>query len=202
MRTAKLSDGYSVSSSEDDFDEDLIKKKHIMFTSEDDEKLKNIVEEYYLNDLKKINWTFVSSLMSNKNRRQCKDRYINYLRDGLNYGKFTKEENYLLLCKVEEFGNKWKMIAKFFKNRTDVMIKAQYRKLMRRHATIDNVIFINVDTHRRAKYQRKHFKENKSQQKTEIPNKNDEILNELEFDDEFLIDKYFQDPKIEEFSIF
>lgn len=134
-----------------DLDDDL--RRHNLFSKEEDEKLKNVIEKFYHNDMRKVNWSFVSSMMSNKNKRQCKDRYINYLRDGLNNDIFTPEENYLLLCKVEEFGHKWRMISKFFINRTDIMIKAQYRKLLRRNATKENVRFMVIEKPRK-KYPR------------------------------------------------
>lgn len=207
MKVSGFSDEYLLSSSEDDFDEDTDKKKHNLFTKEDDEKLKDIVEKHYKNDLRKINWSFVAFQMSNKNKRQCKDRYINYLRDGINAGKFSPEENYLLLCKVEEIGHKWRMIAKFFTNRTDIMIKAQYRKLMRRHATKENVMYIDADTLRKSRNKRKHSHENKNHEKFENSSKKETIhynveINDINPFDAVSFDNCIFEAELDDFSIF
>ncbi|EAY23352.1 Myb-like DNA-binding domain containing protein [Trichomonas vaginalis G3] len=133
--------------------DDLDRRRHNLFTKEDDETLKSIINKYFQNDLRNINWNFVALHMANKNRRQCKDRYINYLRDGLNNEKFSAEENFLLLTKVEEFGHRWRVISRFFRNRTDIMIKSQYRKLMRRNATKDNVRFVVIEKRKKKAHQ-------------------------------------------------
>lgn len=179
-------------------------KRHCLFTKEDDEKLKSIIEKYYQNDLRKINWSFVSFQMSNKNKRQCKDRYVNYLRDGINCDKFSPEENYLLRCKVDEIGHKWRMISKFFVNRTDIIIKAQYRKLMRRHATKENVMFIDAEYLRRSRNKRK-----QSHVKLENHKKSNININptKIEVNEENLLgitslDKCFLDTNFEDFMIF
>lgn len=114
------------------------------FTPDEDAMLRSIVQEFSTNNTK-INWDYVSLRMKTKNVRQCKDRWFSYLKDGINTSPFTPQENYLLLSKVEEIGNHWKKIAKCFVERTDNAIKSQYKKLMRRHATKENVLDLCVD---------------------------------------------------------
>lgn len=77
--------------------------------------------------------------MISRNPRQCKDRWTNYLDNRINKKDFTPEENHFLLVKVEELGKKWRKIASLMHNRTDVSLKSQYRKLMRRNASRENV---------------------------------------------------------------
>ena len=69
--------------------------------------------------------------MDGRNPRQCKDRWSNYLNPNLNVGDWTQEEDDLILKKREELGPKWKIIATFFNNRTDSMIKTRYNALIR-----------------------------------------------------------------------
>lgn len=124
--------------------------RHELFSEEEDRKLMQIVKKMSCNT-RDVNWDAVARKMVTKNKRQCKDRWLNYLRSGLNNTEFTQEENHLLLTKVAELGHKWRMIAKFFDNRTDVSIKAQYRKLMRRGANLNNVFAIDITKSRKTK---------------------------------------------------
>ncbi|EAY20750.1 Myb-like DNA-binding domain containing protein [Trichomonas vaginalis G3] len=107
------------------------------FTAEEDKKLTDLVK--FFSRKKDINWTYISQQMQSRNARQCKDRWTNYLDNRVNHKDFTPDENHFLLQKVDELGKKWKKIAALMKNRTDVMLKSQYRKLMRRNANVDNV---------------------------------------------------------------
>lgn len=116
----------------------------VKFTAEEDAKLKAIME-FFTKKPMKINWYQVSLYMGNKNSRQCKDRWTNYLREGLNMTEFTPEENYMLLCKVEEMGKSWRKISKLFNNRTENAIKSQYKRLIRRNATKENVFLLNME---------------------------------------------------------
>ncbi|EAX82470.1 Myb-like DNA-binding domain containing protein [Trichomonas vaginalis G3] len=115
------------------------------FTAKEDEKLRKIVKSY--ERINEINWQFVAQQMETRNSRQCKDRWINYLDSKINREPFRMEENYYLLKLVEEYGRKWKFIAKKLKNRTDVSVKAQYRKLMRRSANLQNVHLISTTSY-------------------------------------------------------
>ena len=47
------------------------------------------------------------------------------------FENWTKEEDQLILQKTKELGPKWMTIKKFFRFRTDAMIKNRYRELMR-----------------------------------------------------------------------
>lgn len=102
------------------------------FTAEDDERLKDII-----GDTEEINWREVAEKMGNKNVRQCKDRWINYLSPTVNRTKFSLQEDIMLLEKYKNFGPKWVFISKFFENRTDVSIKARFLILKRRGYTVE-----------------------------------------------------------------
>ena len=47
------------------------------------------------------------------------------------FENWTKEEDQLILQKTKELGPKWMTIKKFFRFRTDAMIKNRYRELIR-----------------------------------------------------------------------
>lgn len=144
------------------------------FTPQEDDKLSKLVKFFVKKSA--INWQYISQQMETRSARQCKDRWTNYLNQRINHTEFTPDENHFILKKVNEIGKKWRKIAAQMKNRTDVSVKSQYRKLMRRNANVDNVYTLCMDNYctRRRK---------KSQSSDEITPQN--ILTPEQFDDLF-----------------
>lgn len=60
-------------------------------------------------------WEQVAKMMGGRSYKQCRERYTNYLRDGLNCGPWSKEEDALLLEMHHKIGNKWAEIARHLK---------------------------------------------------------------------------------------
>ena len=102
--------------------------KHVKckFTQEEDDKLLSLVQQHG------YNWQKISSEMGNRNIRQCKERYENYLSPNVNRSQFTEEEDRLLLEKYRILGPRWVSIAKLFNGRTDSAIKSRFLLLKRR----------------------------------------------------------------------
>lgn len=97
------------------------------FTIEEDIILRKLVGTFGEN-----NWQLVSRNMRNRNPRQCKDRWYNYLSPAVCNAPWTPEEDEYLLAKVRELGQKWVRIAQYFPMRTDIHIKNRYLVLMRK----------------------------------------------------------------------
>ena len=57
----------------------------------------------------------VAKLMGGRTYKQCRERYTNYLKEGLNVGPWSKEEDQLLLTMHGKVGNKWAEIARHLK---------------------------------------------------------------------------------------
>lgn len=100
------------------------------FAYEDDEQLKKLVHKYG------CNWGLIADKMPGRNKRQVRERWANYLRPGINHDPWTESEERLLMEKHEEFGNQWKMITKFFNNRTDIALKSKYHQLVRKESNL------------------------------------------------------------------
>jgi predicted unusual protein kinase regulating ubiquinone biosynthesis (AarF/ABC1/UbiB family) len=92
-------------------------KKKSRFCPLEDSQLKNIVEKYGTKD-----WNFISSLINNRNPRQCKDRWEKFLSPQVDQSPWTKEEDHLLIQKRNELGPHWIKISLFFPTRTDVSV--------------------------------------------------------------------------------
>lgn len=113
-------------------DETILRKKkpifcrHKKWTKEEDNKLRQLVNKFG-----DKNWRILANSMENRNPRQCRERWNYYLNPNLKVGDWTPEEDNLILQKKKELGRKWTLIATFFENRTDAMIKTRYNALLR-----------------------------------------------------------------------
>lgn len=97
------------------------------FNADEDARLKELVTIYGEN-----NWSQVAQNMPNRNIRQCKERWFNYLSPKICNNPWTQTEDSLLIEKFHEFGTRWVQIAKFFPNRTDINVKNRYLVLSRK----------------------------------------------------------------------
>lgn len=104
----------------------------IKFTPEEDERLKMIVEQFGEGD-----WVLVSQHMGNRNPRQCKERWQNYLSPKVCKDPWSPEEDAQLIKLHSELGSKWVKISRFFKNRTDNNIKNRWLVLQRQKKNME-----------------------------------------------------------------
>jgi hypothetical protein len=92
----------------------------------EDERLHSLVSRHG-----QSSWILISEQMDNRNPRQCRERWENYLRGGLRRSDWTQDEDLLLFQKYQELGAKWVQIAKFLPNRTDAMVKNRVNLVIR-----------------------------------------------------------------------
>ncbi len=118
--------------------------KRTKFTSEEDEKLRELVEVQRISD-----WGLIANNMPERSPRQCRERYLNYLSPNANVALWTVEEDILLLEKRIEFGPKWPSIAKYFQRRNEIELKNRYlsikNKLIQNGKTIPSSILENLE---------------------------------------------------------
>jgi hypothetical protein len=96
------------------------------FSLDEDLVLRRLVFE-----LGEDNWHGVAAAMGDRNARQCRERWFNYLSPNIRNVPWTREEDILLLEQVREQGPRWHEIARFFPMRTDINIKNRYHVLDR-----------------------------------------------------------------------
>ena len=99
----------------------LKKKNRKFFTPQEDEILRQVVWRYGAR-----NWILLSSMLPGKTARQCRDRYVNYLAPGLSHMEWSQQEDDLLKSLVEEYGQKWSLIAKKFPHRSPINVKNRW----------------------------------------------------------------------------
>lgn len=105
-------------------DNELKLRRRLKFTNEEDEMLRNLVNEHG-----ESAWNIIASNMPGRNVRQCRERWKHYLSANKS-GRvpFTEEEDRIIMEKYIELGPKWTKIAKFVKDRSDIQVKSRIIK--------------------------------------------------------------------------
>jgi hypothetical protein len=102
----------------------VTKRTRLSFTPDEDDLLRVLVGKYG-----EDNWQVIAAKMTRRSRRQCRERWVNYLSPAVCNRPWTPEEEDLLSVKVKEIGRKWKAMEPFFPGRTDVNIKNHWKQM-------------------------------------------------------------------------
>jgi hypothetical protein len=97
------------------------------FTPEEDMRLKEIIRNGACED-----WAAVASHFPDRNPRQCRERWNNYVNPAVMKLPWTPMEDFLLEQKYAELGPKWQIIAKFFPTRSKNYVKNRWLTIQRR----------------------------------------------------------------------
>ena len=106
-----------------------VPQKHTrkQFSVSEDHRLKELVKVYG-----EDNWATISRMMGQRNARQCRDRYKNYLSPNINIGPWTVDEDMKLDSLVQLYGKKWSKLVQYFPRRTEINLKCHYSMIERR----------------------------------------------------------------------
>jgi hypothetical protein len=96
------------------------------WSDEEDELIKSGIKLYGKQ------WALIAKYnFINRNSKQIRDRYTNYLDPKLKKGKFTTQEDILIYQLYERLGPKWSRIQRYIKNRSADAIKNRYKSSIR-----------------------------------------------------------------------
>ena len=103
------------------------KKKVVhKFTQAEDELLKVLAHQYG-----EGNWAEIAKQLPGVNRKQVRDRYVNYLKGYRCTLEFTKKEDATIIKFVHKHGKKWCTLSELMKGRTPIMLKNRYYSNLR-----------------------------------------------------------------------
>jgi hypothetical protein len=127
-------------------DESTKRNPRHCFTKKDDKKLISAVREYSISPQKNTYiWVYVAACVPGFNRKQCRNRWYNYLQPGLNRSKFSPEEDMFLIKMVQQYGKYWSFLMRYFPNRTYADLKNRWYVLNSRSSLHDNWLDIQAD---------------------------------------------------------
>ncbi|XP_059610693.1 snRNA-activating protein complex subunit 4 [Phlebotomus argentipes] len=96
------------------------------FTPEEDERLLELVERHRFGDT--ICWTTVGSEFETRTKHTLYKRYHYTLKPNINHGRFTPEEDCMLMAAIEQYGmNLSKIVRDVMPNRTVPQLRSRYR---------------------------------------------------------------------------
>ncbi|GMT05566.1 hypothetical protein PENTCL1PPCAC_27740, partial [Pristionchus entomophagus] len=101
------------------------------WTQEEDERLLKLVESLQLNGV--VQWDKVTYHMAGRTRQQCRTRYRCTLDKTIKHGRWTDEEDLLLMCSIGRYGAKeWVKIAKGVPGRNDRQCRERWVNVLDR----------------------------------------------------------------------
>ncbi|KAF9647371.1 hypothetical protein BDM02DRAFT_3117180 [Thelephora ganbajun] len=96
------------------------------WTSREDEILINAVSTYTTGE--KINWIKIAELIEGRSNKACRKRWIHSLNPTLRKGRWTIQEDELLLKAIRKHGHCWHKVAKYLPGRTDDQAAKRFRE--------------------------------------------------------------------------
>ena len=90
---------------DDDGDDMDAPAKRRPWGPEEDEHLRSLVDVYGIKS-----WAQIATNLSNRNGKQCRERWRNHLRPQLNKGDWSAEEDCAIWDRVQEMGTKWAQV--------------------------------------------------------------------------------------------
>ena len=109
------------------------KTQRHFFTLREDKALKKLVKRIGVG-----NWSEISKKIPGLSPKQCRDRYMNYLKSDLTFTEWTQSDNELLEDLFKQYGPKWALIANIMKNRSENEIKNHWYRHKSKHARAKN----------------------------------------------------------------
>ena len=111
------------------------KRRKVAFTKKEDQLI-----NHFVNLLGTKKWPLIAKFVRGRTAKQCRDRYMNYLKPGLSNIEWTQKEDDLLLELYLKHGPKWSTICRYFKNRNQVSLKNRFIFLQKQNASNEKKI--------------------------------------------------------------
>jgi hypothetical protein len=106
---------------------DSLKKSN--WTKEEDDYLKEVVERCRFGSY--IPWAKVTYFMTGRSKTQVFNHWAYSLNPSIKKGRFTKEEDILMVAAVRRHGTDFARVARFLPGRTSTQVRDRYRSVLR-----------------------------------------------------------------------
>ncbi|XP_013790024.1 snRNA-activating protein complex subunit 4-like [Limulus polyphemus] len=106
------------------------------WTKEEDELLFEVVMSCKVGDF--IPWPQVAYYVEDRSTQQCKYRWTNALDPLIKRGKWSKEEDTMLLAAVARHGENWMKVSKYFPGRNNYRCRERYCNTLRPDIKLSN----------------------------------------------------------------
>jgi len=97
----------------------------VSWSLEEDKKLKELIKEYG------FKWKEISKNMEGKDRKQCRERYVNCLDPGISNKPWTEAENQVIIQLQRSVGNKWSYISRKLIGRSPLGVKNHWHSQLK-----------------------------------------------------------------------
>jgi hypothetical protein len=104
------------------------------FTKAEDTALQHLVRNMGIG-----RWDEIAAFLPERNARQCRDRYEQYLAVSNHNSQWLPDDDELLRQKVRTIGPHWVEVLRFFPNRNINDLKNRWYKMLTRQATSGSV---------------------------------------------------------------
>lgn len=105
-------------------------KKRRLWTKQEDEKLRLLVSYWGDQSGRQSNWDKISAQFTNRNAKNCRKRWFHSLDPKLRRGKWSPNEDKVLLEAYEQLGPSWQRIAQLIPGRTDDQCSKRYTDVL------------------------------------------------------------------------
>jgi hypothetical protein len=84
-----------------------------------------------------LNWDSVAQQFDGRTPRQCRERWLNYLRPQVRTGPWSPAEDEFLVAMVNEHGRSWSTISRMFNGRSENDVKNRWYSHLQHEASHD-----------------------------------------------------------------
>jgi len=77
-------------------------------------------------------WAFITKQLEGRLEKRCRDCWRHHLNPDINKGKWSNEEDNVLIQAHTELGNHWVEIAKRLSGRTDGQVRSRWNQTLKR----------------------------------------------------------------------
>ncbi|CAM9887171.1 unnamed protein product, partial [Sphacelaria rigidula] len=90
-------------------------------------------------------WAKIAEEMPRRLAKRIRERYVNHLDPSLNHGEWTAEEEFILVEKFNQLGQKWSQIAKHLPGRSVNSVKNRWFAVNRGRSVLNKQVPPRVD---------------------------------------------------------